>query len=321
VLLIILLVFFVVFTLIVLLMMASSGSKTSKQTQATLASIIKVSRPATREEVVDVRKEHRLSSIPWLHELLSRVNLAVELRRILNQADLNWTPGRLMLVSAAVALVSGFLLYMRTKSPGISALLAILPGSLPFLYVWRKRQRRLTQIQQRLPETLDLMVSALRAGQSMGGALGAAAREAPEPIGREFRLCFEEQNFGIDLRTAMENLLERVPLDDMHIVTTAMLIHKESGGNLAEVLDKTSYVIRERFRLQQQIKVHTAQGRISGLVLMLLTPTLTLILYTINPTYIQVLLTRPVGHKILATAAVMNVIGLLLIRKIVNIKI
>lgn len=320
-LLIILLVFFVVFTLIVLLMMASSGSKTSKQTQATLASIIKVSRPATREEVVDVRKEHRLSSIPWLHELLSRVNLAVELRRILNQADLNWTPGRLMLVSAAVALVSGFLLYMRTKSPGISALLAILPGSLPFLYVWRKRQRRLTQIQQRLPETLDLMVSALRAGQSMGGALGAAAREAPEPIGREFRLCFEEQNFGIDLRTAMENLLERVPLDDMHIVTTAMLIHKESGGNLAEVLDKTSYVIRERFRLQQQIKVHTAQGRISGLVLMLLTPTLTLILYTINPTYIQVLLTRPVGHKILATAAVMNVIGLLLIRKIVNIKI
>ena len=153
----------------------------------------------------------------------------------------------------------------------------------------------------------------------MGNALGAAAKEAPAPIGRELRLCFEEQNFGLNLRTATDHLLERVPLQDLRIITTAMLIHKESGGNLAEVLDKTGHVIRDRFRLQQQIKVHTAQGRLTGVVLMLLPLIIGSILYTTNPAYIGLLFSRSLGHKMIAGAAVMNFIGILIIRKIVSI--
>jgi tight adherence protein B len=189
------------------------------------------------------------------------------------------------------------------------------------LFVLRKRRQRLAQIQQKLPEVLDLMVSALRAGHSMSGALGAAAREAPEPLGREFRLCFEEQNFGIDLRTAMDNLMARVPLQDVHMMATAMLIQKESGGNLAEVMEKIAHLVRERFRVQQQIRVHTAQGRVSGWVLSLLPVGLGIILSIVNPGYLHLLFVRPVGHKLLAGAGAMNVFGLLVIRKIVNIRV
>jgi tight adherence protein B len=177
------------------------------------------------------------------------------------------------------------------------------------------------QMQMKLPEALDLMVSALRAGHSMGGALGVASKEAPEPVGREFRICFEEQNFGIDLRTATDNLIRRVPLQDVRMLSTAMLIHKESGGNLAEVLDKTTEVMRDRVRLEQQIRVHTAQGRLSGLILSLLPAGIGLLLYIVNPSYMDVLFTRELGHKLLIGAAGMNFLGLMIIRKIIRIQV
>jgi tight adherence protein B len=320
-LLIVIVVFVAVFAIVALLITAASKPKTSKQTQATLTAAIGLFRTSGQQGVADVRKEHRLSTIPWLHSILSRINVSMELRRMLTQADLSWTTGRLMLISIAAWLVSGSLINLRIHSVGTSLMLGLVAGAAPFAYVLWKRRRRLHQIQQQMPEALDLMVSALRAGHSMGNALGAASKEAPEPIGREFRLCFEEQNFGINLRTATDNMLERVPLPDLRIVTTALLIHKESGGNLAEVLDKTGQVIRERFRLQQQIRVHTAQGRLTGLVLISLPTVLGIIIYFTNPEYLGLLFSRQLGHKMMAGAAVMNVIGLLIIRKIVNIDI
>jgi len=319
VLLIIVLIFVTVFGIVALLIAGLSRPGTSKQTRAALASALKSSRLGSKEDIVDVRKNILLSSIPWLHNLLSRMNVALELRRILNQADLNWTPARLLMYSIAVSVVSGALINSRVHSRSTALVLGLLAGTAPFIYVLRTRRRRLTKIQERLPEALDLMVSALRAGNSMGGALGTAAKEAPEPLGREFRLCFEEQNFGVDLRTATDNLLARVPLPDLRIATTAMLIHKESGGNLAEVLEKTGHVIRDRFRLQQQIRIHTAQGRLTGLVLILLPLIIATILYVTNPGYINLLFIRPFGNKLLVAAGVMNVFGLLVIRRIIHI--
>jgi tight adherence protein B len=221
----------------------------------------------------------------------------------------------------AFFVISAYVLSAKTDLGLVCVVPALAAGALPYIYVVKKRARRFRQFQQRLPEALDLMVSALRAGHSMVGALGTAAKESPEPIGREFRLCFEEQNFGIDLRTAVENLVERVPLQDVRMITTAMLINKESGGNLAEVLEKTGNVIRERFRLQQQIRVHTAQGRLTGWVLSLLPVILGTIIYLENPNYMSVLFTNPVGRKAIMIAATMNVLGLLVIRKIVNVRI
>ncbi len=319
-LLIILLVFVAVFAIAALLLWAGSSSP-NKQFQKALDSAIKVPNPAMDEVLVDVRKSTVLSSIPWLNRMLADLHPVLQLQRMLDQAGLRWTPSRLLLTAAVAWAVPAYVLYLRTGMGLVSALIALATGAIPFYYVSRKRKKRFNVFLKKLPDVLDLMVSALRAGFSTVAAFGHAANEAPEPIGREFRLCFEEQNFGVDLRFAAQHLIQRVPLQELRIVSTAMLINKESGGNLAEVLEKTSYVIRERFRLQQQIRIHTAQGRLTGQILSILPFALGLILYMLNPDYMQILVTKPVGQKMIGLAVTMNIVGMLIIRKIVNIRI
>jgi len=213
----------------------------------------------------------------------------------------------------------GFLLINLRFGSFLAALpVGLLRSTLPFLWVFHKRKRRLDKFQQGLPEALDLMVSALRAGHSLIAALGSAARECADPIGCEFKACFEEQNYGLEVKTALDNLLKRVPLQDLRIFATAVMIQKESGGNLAEVLDKTSHVIRERFRLKRQVGVHTAQGRMTGWVLTFLPVALGAGLYFVNPEMMSILWKNPTGIKLLWTAGGMIVVGGLIIRHIVN---
>jgi len=315
-------VFVAVFAVLALILANLGQTKPSKQTRLALEAALKVAGAKAQEEVIDVRKGNiLLSGIPWVNTLLTQFNGIFELRRTLEQADLKWTPGRLILSCVVCLVVSAYLIHERTNQLPLALALGFAVGTLPYLFVRRKRAQRLKLFQQKLPDVLDLMVSALRAGHSMSGALGTAAKEAPEPVGREFRLCFEEQNFGIDLRTTLQNLMDRVPLQDLRIISTALLIHKESGGNLAEVLDKTSHVIRERFRAQQQIKVHTAQGRLTGWILTGMPIALAILLNAVNPSYMKVLFTNPLGQKMIITVIIMNAIGLLLIRKIVNIRV
>ena len=196
---------------------------------------------------------------------------------------------------------------------------AFLP--LPFLYVRRKRTKRLFKLEQQLPDALGMMVSALRVGHSMMASLGAVAQETSEPIRGEMRKCFDEQNFGVDLRTAFMNLTERAPIQDFRIFVAAVLIQKESGGNLAEVLEKVAQTTRERFRLKKQVSVHTAQGRMTGWILSLLPVLLGIGMYLLNPDGMSVLWKRPLGLKMLYTAAGMEVVGALIIRKIVAIQV
>jgi tight adherence protein B len=165
------------------------------------------------------------------------------------------------------------------------------------------------------------MVSGLRSGHSIISAIGLVAREAPDPIGREFRVCFDEQNYGLELRTALENLANRVPVQDVRMIMTAILIQKETGGNLAEVLDKCAHVIRERFRLKREIRSRTAQGRLTGWVLSILPFALGLLLYLLNPDVVSLLWRRPMGVKMLYAASTMMLLGALIIRKIVRIRV
>lgn len=314
-------VFLSVFALFVLLIVGGRSGSASRETlRATLDAVL-LQTPRATEEVVDLRKNVAFSSIPWMDRLLARIRAATQLRRILEQADLAWTPGRVFSMAVAAWLIAFYVIRFKTESAGMSALLALPALSVPLLYVLRKRQRRFDQFQEKLPAAIDLMVSALRAGNSTIGALGIVASEAPEPVRREFRICFDEQSYGVDMRAAMRNLVTRVPLPDMRIITTAILIQKESGGNLAEVLDKTAQVIRERFRLRDQIRVHSAQGRLTGLILSLMPLAMGLLLFAMNPEYIMVLFTHPLGHKLMIAGAVMNMLGLLVIRKIVRIKV
>jgi tight adherence protein B len=313
-------VFFAVFALAALLMSASrtDASKQSEQTMNVLQAALATTRTSALDQIVDIRKEELLSALPWLNRWLLKLEIAPRIRTLLLQANLKWTAGGLLLMCALCFAVPAYLIYLRTGVVIVALLLGLLLGAAPFVYVLYMRGKRFDKFEEGLPEVLDLMVSALRAGHSLVSALDLAATEAPDPIGSEFRICFDEQNYGLELKTAMNNLATRVPLQDLKIVITAILIQKESGGNLAEVFDKAAYVIRERFRLKRQVRVHTAQGRITGWILSFLPIVLGVALYLINPESMSLLWTRAIGIKLLYTSGVMTIIGGLIIRKIVN---
>ncbi|MGA2207058.1 MAG: type II secretion system F family protein, partial [Terracidiphilus sp.] len=297
--LIVALVFVGVFTLIALPLTALGSSNSSKQALATLDSAIKVDRKDLRLQKLNVRKNEVLSSIPWLNQKLLKFELTPYLRKILSQADLNWSPGRLLLITLAGFVIPIYVLMQVTDSYLLPLVVGVVLGALPMSFVLFKRSRRFGQFEKGLPEALDLMVSGLRAGHSLLAAMALVARECPDPVGSEFRICFEEQNYGLEMKTALENMLERVPLQDLKIAAAAILIQKESGGNLAEVLDKTSYVIRERFRLKRQIKVHTAQGRLTGWILTALPVALGVGIYFVDPQMISILWHRAIGIKLM----------------------
>lgn len=313
-------IFFGVFAVAALLIYASGAgaSEKAKQVQATLDSALATESQQTRDQIVNLRKNEQFSAIPWINTRLSKLELGPQLQALIHQANLRWSAGSLLLMCGVCFAVLALLVNMKTGSLLIGALVGLVAGFLPIAFVLFKRSKRFNDFQKGLPEACDMMVSALRAGQSLIAAMGMVARECLDPIGAEFRTCFEEQNFGLDLKVAIENLLHRVPLQDLRIVCTAILIQKESGGNLAEVLDKTAHVIRERFRLRREVATRTAQGRMTGWVLTLLPIVLAGALYMVNPEMMSLLWKRDIGIKLLYAAGAMIVIGGLIIRKIVN---
>jgi tight adherence protein B len=317
------LVFSGVFAIFALLLLAagSGASSQNKQTIAALESALAVSKQPSTDHLVDIRKQDLFSAIPWMNRWLLKIEIAPRVRTLLYQANLKWTTSTLLLLSAVFFAVPAYLIYLRTSSGIPSLLIGFVLGLAPLAFVLHKRSKRFGKFEKELPDALDLMVSALRAGHSLVAALGLVSRECADPVGGEFRICFDEQNYGLELRTAMENLVARIPLQDLRIVVTAILIQKESGGNLAEVLDKASHVIRERFRLKRQVQVHTAQGRMTGWILTFLPVVLGFLLYLLNPESMSLLWKRPIGLKLLYTSGVMTFVGGLIIRKIVQMEV
>ena len=318
--LIVILVFLGVFGVVVLVA-AASGSGATEQTRAImtrLESAIAVGKPEMADLIVDVRKTELMSSIPWLDRYLSKLELAPRIRRFLYQADVKWTVGQLSLFCAVCFVVPAYLIYLRTGAMLFGFLIGLLTGAGPLFFVYQKRKMRMGKFEQGLPEAIDLIVSALRVGHSLNAAMGLVSRECPDPVGGEFRSAFDEMNYGLELKSALDNLVTRVPLQDMKIVSTAILIQRESGGNLAEVLDKTAQVIRERFRLKRQVLTHTAQGRLTGWILTLLPVILGFLLYMVNPDLMSNLWKKEIGVKLLYAAGIMIFIGGMIIRKIVN---
>jgi len=313
------LVFIGVFVLIALPLAAMGPSNSAKQALATLDSAIKVDRRDLLPQKLNVRKNEMLSTIPWLNQKLMKFELTPYLRRLLGQADLDWSPGRLLLTCAAGFVLPTYALMEITNNTVLAFAAGGVLGILPYGFVLFKRQRRFGAFEKHLPEALDLMVSGLRAGHSLLAAMALVARECPAPINSEFKICFEEQNYGLEMKAALQNLITRIPLQDLKITTTAIMIQKESGGNLAEVLDKTAYVIRERFRLKRQIMVHTAQGRMTGLILTLLPVVLGVGIYFVDPGMISLLWKRDVGIELMWAAAGLISVGGFVIWRIVDI--
>jgi tight adherence protein B len=322
-LLLLVLIFVALFTLLLFVLAATGagGSNDDKKALARLNAVVGGDSSDLQDSVLDIRKTEVASTIPLLNRLLRETDLASTLRLRLQQAELDWTPATVLLMTLTCWVVPAYLLFLRTGNVFVSLLLALVPAAGPMFYVMVKRSQRFGLFEKNFPAVLDMMVTALRSGHSLVSALGLAAKESPPPVGAELRIVFEEQNYGLELRDAFENLLRRVPLQDVRIAVTAILIQKETGGNLAEILERCAHLIRERFRLRREIKVKTAQGRLTGLILTCLPIILGFALYLLNPQSMSVLWTKPVGQKLLWGASVMMLMGGLVIRKIVAIKV
>jgi len=309
---------FAVITPVLVYFSGAGKAAASKQVIAALNTALGEERKKTEAPVLNFLKSETFSSIPWLNGLLARVDLIPRLQKILNQAEMKLKPGALLLMCVLCFAIPGYLVKLRTDSILLGLLVGVAMGFIPLCFVLLKRGKRFKKFEAGLPDALDLITSALRVGHSFNSAMSLVARECADPIGSEFRVCFDEQNFGLELRTALENMTGRIPLQDLKIVVTAILIQRESGGNLAEVLEKTAYVIRQRFRLKKQVMVHTAQGRLTGWILTILPIALGVGLYIINPDTESLLWKREIGVKLLFAGGGMLVIGTMIIQKIVR---
>ncbi len=318
------LVFIAVFAVSAPILVWSSGAHKISQKEkvvAALDSAIGQSPLIKKHDPLRFRKSDLVSSIPWLNTHLEKLHIIPYLRSLLTQADLKWTPGALILMTVAAFAIPAYLLTAFAHFGGRYASAAFVLGGLPIGYVLLKRKQRFGKFEEHLPEALDLMVSGLRAGHSLNSAIGLVTRECPDPVGTEFRIAYDEQNFGLDMRSALDNLVTRVPIPDMKIAVTAIIIQRESGGNLAEVLDKTSNMIRQRFRLKRQIRVLTAQGRLTGWILTVLPIAVGIGLYILNPTSMSLLWTTDLGRKMLIYSVCSLIVGSAIIQKIVRMKV
>jgi tight adherence protein B len=225
-------------------------------------------------------------------------------------------------VFCAVLGVGGGAVAVTLKAPAAMVpLAAIVAGSLPVIWIWWRRKRRLSTFTTQLPDALEMMARALRAGQSLAFGFNAVATEMPAPIGKEFGRIFDEQNLGVALDDSLRSMCERVPNLDLRFFVTAVILQRQTGGDLSEILDKIGTLIRARFRILGQVKALTGEGRLSGIVLMALPLLLFGIVYNLNPAYVTQLFTDPAGKKMLAVAVVMQIIGAIVIKKIVEIKV
>lgn len=266
-------------------------------------------------------RDEMLSSMPWLHRLLLQWSWSTRLQDFLVQAGMKSKPGKILLLSCVLGLGTFMASGRFLPQVPLDLSLGLLAGLLPILYIAWKRRRRLGQFEERFPEALDLLGRAVRAGHAFTTGLEMIGKEAPEPLAGEFRTTFEEQNFGLPLRDALLNLTERVPLIDVRFFVTALLIQKETGGNLAEILDGLARVIRDRFRIYREVRTRTAQGRLTAGILIALPPIMMILLGGLNPHYMNVLFDDPWGPRVLATAAVLQVVGSAILWKIIHIEV
>jgi tight adherence protein B len=240
---------------------------------------------------------------------------------IFEQADTNLTVPKFAAISAVFGFLGIGAALLSGIHPAAMPLAAMILSGMPMLWILFRRKKRLKAFAAQLPDALEMLGRSLRSGQSLGFGFSMVANEMPAPINKEFARVFEEQNLGIPLDDSLRNLTARIPNLDLKFFATAVILQRQTGGDLAEILDKIGELIRERFRIWGQIQALTGEGRLSGVVLLALPVVLFVAVYRLNPNYIKVLFTDPMGTKMLLIAVIMQMFGALVIRQIVNIKV
>jgi tight adherence protein B len=245
----------------------------------------------------------------------------VNLRTIVEQAGAPCRPSTIVLVAIVLAVAVGLVLSLTLLPMGAVPLGALLVGSLPFLWLLVKRRQRLKKFERQLPEAMELLGRSLRAGHSLSDGIRLVGEEMPQPIGGEFSRCYEQQNLGRSLEDTLEEMAVRIPSLDVRFFATSVLLQRQTGGDMAEILDKIGRLIRERFQIRAQVAALTGEGRLSGIVLLAMPVLLAIYMYLRDPEYLRPLLEHPLGQRMTISAAVLQIVGAIAIKRIVNIKV
>lgn len=291
------------------------------QEQRRLRKRLKDAQGKRQDRVALVKESEPLSSVGILDAALARAMLVTApVRNLVEQSDAKITVGSFVLACGCAAAAPALIAFWMTRRLGAALLVGSVTGIVPYLWLRRKRSKRLLKFEEQFPEAIDLIARALRAGHTFQTGLLMVADELQAPVGTEFRLLYDRQNFGMPIPEALRNFAERVPLLDAKFFATAVLTQRDAGGNMAEVLDNLSSVIRDRFKIKRQVRVISAHGRITGWVLAGLPPALASIFMIVSPRHMQTLFTDPLGQQLLVIALMLQVVGTVIIRKIVQIE-
>jgi tight adherence protein B len=264
-------------------------------------------------------REKKAGPLPALDKAFSGANSS--LARLIEQSGVVVAPSTIILASMMIALVCSIVALAFFKQPFAWPLAAVFGAMTPWLWLRHRRSQRMKRFEEQFPEALDLLSRAIRAGHAFQTAMGMCADELPAPVGAEFKKSFDQQNFGLPLKDTLHEMTERVPILDVKFFVTAVLIQRETGGNLAEILDNLAHVVRERFKILRQVRVHTAHGRFTGYVLMALPAALGIVLNFINPEHMDLLFRERMGQMMILGAIVMQTIGYVWIRKVIKIEV
>jgi len=273
------------------------------------------------EEELALLRDEQLSRIPALDTLLRRSERVSNIQKMLAQAGMDVRAGNFLGLCALVGIGGAIVGYIASKRIEVSWIALLVGFVLPYSVVSYKRNKRFEKFEELFPEAIDTLARAVRAGHAFTTALEMITDEVSEPVSGEFRQLYEEQKFGMPVRDALMNLTERMPLVDVKFFVTAVMLQRETGGNLAEILDNLSYVIRERFKIQRQVRVYTAQGRLTMALLMGMPPIIVTVMLVLNPMFIKPLFSDPIGHTLLVAGITLQTVGYFVIRKIIKIQV
>ena len=301
--------------------MMASADTTQEVVRRRMEAVHKAERRGEVSLGLKLVRDEMMSTVPMVNRLMMQWSWTLRLQEYVSQAGLQIKVGKLVLLSAVLGLGSFVVAGRFLSQVWLQLAIGLALAGAPFVFLAWKRSGRLKQFEEHFPEALDLLGRAVRAGHAFTTGLEMIAKESSEPVASEFRAAFEEQNFGLPLRDALLNLTERVPIVDVRFFVTALLVQKETGGNLAEILDGLARVVRDRFRIYREVRVRTAQGRLTAGILIALPIFMMCVLSVMNPTYIGVLFHDPLGPMILAIAATMQIVGSAILWKIIHIKV
>ncbi len=280
-----------------------------------------------KRETLALLRDEMFSRIPAFDTLLRRSEWVSRLQVLLDQAGLSIRAGNLLIVCLLVSILLAAFAYILAEPLPTNEILfltltaMVLGAVLPYLYVSWRRSRRFQKFETTFPDAIDTLARAVRAGHAFTMALEIVCNELPEPVATEFRKLFEEQKYGMPVRDALLNLTARVPLVDVKFFVTAVMLQRETGGNLAELLDNLSYMIRERFKILRQVRVYTAQGRLTMMLLMAMPPVIVVTMLVMKAEFIQPLFVDPVGHMFVAAAITLQTVGYFVIRRIIRVEV